>query len=76
MLGGSVWIALLRFVISLAGTILLFALMSEPKFERKKMVVGYTGFSILMLTAACLWYAADWESCDVYVFCLLFHLYE
>lgn len=63
MLGGSVWIALLRFVISLAGTILLFSLMSESKFERKKTIVWYTGFSILMLTAACVWYVVDWESC-------------
>lgn len=63
MLGGSVWIALLRFVISLAGTILLFSLMSESKFERKKTIVWYTGFSILMITAACVWYVADWESC-------------
>lgn len=63
MLGGSVWIALLRFVISLAGTILLFSLMSESKFERKKTIVCYTGFSIFMITAACVWYVADWESC-------------
>lgn len=63
MLGGSVWIALLRFVISLAGTILLFSLMSESKFERKKTIVCYTGFSFLMITAACVWYVADWESC-------------
>lgn len=63
MLGGSVWIALLRFVISLAGTILLFSLMSKSKFERKKTIVCYTGFSFLMITAACVWYVADWESC-------------
>lgn len=63
MLGGSVWVALLRFMIGLAGTILLFSLLSESKFERKKTIVCYTGFSILMLTAACVWYVADWESC-------------
>ncbi|MDE6606863.1 MAG: GHKL domain-containing protein [Lachnospiraceae bacterium] len=63
MLGGSVWIALLRFVISLAGTILLFFLMSEPKFEKKKAIVCYIGFSIFVITAACIWYVADWESC-------------
>lgn len=63
MLGGSVWIALIRFVIGLAGTILLFSLMNEPKFERKKMIGCYTGFSIIMLTAACIWYVVDWESC-------------
>lgn len=41
MLGGSVYIALIRFVISLAGTMLLFSLMSEPRFGKKKTMVGY-----------------------------------
>lgn len=36
MLGGPVYIALIRFAISLAGVILLFSRMSESRFERKK----------------------------------------
>lgn len=63
MLGGSVYIALIRFVISLAGTMLLFSLMSEPRFGKKKTMVGYGCFSIILILAACIWYVADWESC-------------
>ena len=39
MLGGSVYFAFLRFSISLAGVILLFSLMSEPRFCRKNTVI-------------------------------------
>ena len=63
MLGGSVWIALLRFVISFSGTTLLFSLMSESRFERKKAIACYAGFSMIVIAAACVWYGADWESC-------------
>lgn len=63
MLGGSVYIALIRFVISLAGTILLFSLMSEPRFSKKKTLVSYGCFSIILILSACIWYLADWESC-------------
>lgn len=63
MLGGSVYIALIRFVISLAGTILLFSLMSEPRFSRKRMMVYYGGFSTVVIMLACGWYIADWKSC-------------
>lgn len=41
MLGGSVYIAFVRFAISLAGVILLFSLMSESRFGRKKTVICY-----------------------------------
>lgn len=63
MLGGSVYIALIRFGISLAGTILLFSLMSEPRFSKKKTLVSYGCFSIILILSACIWYIADWESC-------------
>lgn len=63
MLGGSVYIALIRFVISLGGTILLFSLMSEPRFSKKKTLVSYGCFSIILILSACIWYMADWESC-------------
>lgn len=36
MLGGSVWIAVIRFVISFAGVIILFLSISESRFDRKK----------------------------------------
>ncbi len=63
MLGGSVYFAFLRFSISLAGTILLFSLMSEPRFCRKKTVIYYGSFCACLLAAACIWYVMDWESC-------------
>lgn len=63
MLGGSLYIALIRFVISLAGTIILFCLMSEPRFGRKKTAVCYGCFSVVLILSACIWYVADWESC-------------
>lgn len=63
MLGGSVWIALLRFTISLAGVILLFSRMSESRFDRKRTAICYGGFSIAVLVPACIWYVVDWENC-------------
>ncbi|MCM1160153.1 MAG: GHKL domain-containing protein [Roseburia sp.] len=63
MLGGSLYIALIRFAISLAGTILLFSLMSESKFDKKKTALCYGGFGIVLIMAACVWYVVDWESC-------------
>ena len=72
MLGGSVWIALIRFGISLAGTILLFSLMSRPRFGKKKMITGYLCFCTVSLLAACIWYVVDWESCAKMVAFVLF----
>lgn len=63
MLGGSVYIALIRFVISLAGVILLFSLLSESRYSRKKTIVCYSCFSVALIALACVWYVADWESC-------------
>lgn len=63
MLGGSVWIALLRFTISLAGVVLLFSRMSESRFDRKRTAICYGGFSTAVLVPACIWYVVDWENC-------------
>ncbi|MDE5933763.1 MAG: hypothetical protein K2H40_14945, partial [Lachnospiraceae bacterium] len=63
MLGGPVYIAFIRFAISLAGVILLFSEMSESRFGRKRTIVCYGGFSAVVLLLACIWYVADWESC-------------
>ena len=51
MLGGSVFMAFLRFTISLAGTVLLFSL------------ICYGCFGLVLVLAACVWYVADWENC-------------
>lgn len=63
MLGGPVYIAFIRFAISLAGVILLFSRMGESRFSRKKTIVCYSVFSVVVLILACIWYAVDWENC-------------
>ncbi len=63
MLGGSVYIAYIRYAISLAGVVLLFSLLSEPRFEKKKASICYTCFCTAVSVLACGWYVADWESC-------------
>lgn len=63
MLGGSVYIALIRFAVSLAGVILLFFLLSESRFGRRKTIVCYSCYCVALITLACVWYVADWESC-------------
>ncbi|MCM1045085.1 MAG: GHKL domain-containing protein [Candidatus Gastranaerophilales bacterium] len=63
MLGGSVWMAMLRFALSLGGTMLLFSLMSESRFDKKKTAFCYLCFGVSMTAAACVWYALHWESC-------------
>lgn len=63
MLGGTVYVAMLRFAVSLAGTILLFSLMSEPRYDRKKMIACYSGLSVALIVFACVWYVIDWASC-------------
>ena len=62
MLGGSVYIAFFRLVINLAGVILLFSLLSESRFDRKKMVIGYVCFCVAMCVLASVWYVVSWES--------------
>ncbi len=63
MLGGPVYIAFIRFIISTIGVSILFSLMSEPRFGRKKMILSYIGFCIVITVIACIWYMTDWESC-------------
>ncbi|MCM1049132.1 MAG: GHKL domain-containing protein [Clostridiales bacterium] len=63
MLGGSVYVALIRFAISLAGVILLFSSISESRFDRKKTIAYYSVFSVILIAGACIWYVVDWESC-------------
>lgn len=62
MLGGSVIIALLRMVISIGGTILLFFLMSESRFSRKKTVLSGVGFYLSAIAMTCIWYAFSQEA--------------
>lgn len=63
MLGGSVYIAFIRFAVSLAGTIVFFFLLAKPRFGRKMTIICYSCFSVVLLVLACVWYVADWESC-------------
>ncbi|MCM1498763.1 MAG: GHKL domain-containing protein [Clostridium sp.] len=63
MLGGSVYIAFIRFAISLAGVILLFSQISESRFPRKKTILCYGSFCLVVTVMACIWYALYWENC-------------
>ncbi|MCM1261226.1 MAG: GHKL domain-containing protein [Butyrivibrio sp.] len=63
MLGGSVYVALVRFAISLAGVVLLFSRISESRFNRNKTIAYYSVFSAILIAGACIWYVVDWESC-------------
>lgn len=81
MLGGPVYIAFIRFVISLTGTILLYSLISDPRFDRKKTLQSYICFSAAVIAAACTWYVFHWESCVravafvMYIFFSFFAIY-
>ncbi len=63
MLGGSVYIAFIRYTISLIGVNVFYALMSEARYERKKTVIYSACFYGVMVVLACIWYVADWENC-------------
>lgn len=63
MLGGSVYIAFIRYLISLVGVVLMFSEISESRFGRKKSAVYYGCFCMAVSALACIWYLADWESC-------------
>lgn len=63
MLGGSVYIALIRFALNIAGTILLFSMVSESRFDKKKTAASYAIFSVVTILLASVWYVVDWSSC-------------
>lgn len=63
MLGGAWYIALIRFAISLGGTVLLFSLMSESRFGGKKTAFCYVCYGAVLIAATCIWYAVDRENC-------------
>ncbi len=45
------------------GVILLYSLISEPRYDRKRTAIYYGVFSVLMVSAAGVWYVVDWASC-------------
>lgn len=63
MLGGPVYIAFIRFALSLAGTILLFSLLCKPRYNHRRTVAGYVCFGAVVISLACVWYVVDWSSC-------------
>ncbi|MDE6568430.1 MAG: GHKL domain-containing protein [Lachnospiraceae bacterium] len=62
MLGGSVYIAFIRFVINCMGVVLLFSQIGESRFDRKKTILCYGCFCTVMPALACIWYVVDWAS--------------
>ena len=63
MLGGSVYIAFIRFAISLVGSVLLFSLIGQSRFPKKKTILYYGSFCLTAAVLGCVWYVVDWESC-------------
>lgn len=57
MLGGSVAIALIRMIVSIGGVILLFFLISESRFEKRKTVAVCLCLYVALIAATCIWYA-------------------
>ena len=57
------YVAMLRFAVSLAGTILLYSLMSERRYDRKRMAGYYGALSVSLIAFAGVWYWIDWASC-------------
>ena len=49
--------------LNVAGTILLFSLMSESRFGKKKTAACYGIFSAVTILLASVWYVVDWASC-------------
>ncbi|MDE6435754.1 MAG: GHKL domain-containing protein [Lachnospiraceae bacterium] len=62
MLGGSVYIAFIRFVINCIGVVLLFSQIGESRFGRKKTILCYGCFCVAAPVLASIWYVLDWES--------------
>lgn len=63
MLGGAAYIAMIRFGVSLVGVILLYSLISEPRYDRKRTAIYYGVFGLVMVLAASVWYVVHWASC-------------
>ena len=62
MLGGSLYVALIRLIVNFAGVSLLYFLLSEPRFGRKRTAVAYVLFDAVLIAVAAVWYVLDWES--------------
>jgi len=81
MLGGSVYVAFIRFAISLVGVILLFSQISRSRLPRKKTILCYGSFCVAAAVLGCIWYIVDWNSCvrmvafTMYLFFALFSIW-
>ncbi len=71
MLGGPIYIAFIRYLISLMGVVLIFSRIDESRFGRKKTILCYGCFCVAVSALACIWYVADRESCvRMVAFCM------
>lgn len=62
MLGGSLFIAFARFILSITGVSLFYCLISRPRFNMKKTALSYISFCIILSLALCAWYILHWKS--------------
>lgn len=60
MLGGSIFIAFIRFIFSLMGVVLLYSVISESRFDRKRTVLYFGCFFVAATALSCIWYAVNW----------------
>ena len=63
MLGGSVYIALIRFAISLVGVIILFTQISQSRFQKKKTILYYGIFCMAYIYADVYVYRYKYDIC-------------
>ena len=55
-------IAMMRMIVSIGGTILLFFLISESRFEKKKTVAACLCLYVVLIAATCTWYAISQQA--------------
>lgn len=59
MLGGPIYFAFIRFIISLIGVIMFFSTICESKFSKKRTFLYYLCFGIAMTALSCVWYLVN-----------------
>lgn len=62
MLGGSVLVALFRMIVSIGGTVLLFFLMSESRFDKRKTLIRCACLYVILIVMTCIWYSISQET--------------
>lgn len=62
MLGGGIWIALLRNGMSIVLMMSFFLMLDRPRFSMKKTIICYVAFGLFLLFGYTIWYLLAYES--------------